>query len=96
MVIELIRATSPMGGFSFFRIPDKPLFFIFEQYIKRSERPIDPRNILLQIDLVLIAEPLVPVDLLLEHPQPVPGHDDLMKEDIDGDFLRLDRFVAGL
>jgi len=48
MVMELIRATSPMGGFC------------------------------ILVDFVRIAEPLVPlvpVDLLFEHQQPVTGHD---------------------
>jgi hypothetical protein len=87
-----------LGGALFSRslLADKPLFLVFEEYIERSKGAIDPRNVLLQVYFVLIAEALVPVDLLLEHPKPVTGHDDLVEEDVDRDFFGLDRFVAGL
>jgi len=68
-------------------LADKPLLLVFEEYIERSKGAIDPRNILLQVYFVLIAEALVPIDLLLEHPQPVTGHDDLVEEGVDRDFL---------
>ncbi len=106
MVMELIRATSRKGGFSFYKrdyvitysalpwrlfgtalFPDEPLLLISEQYIERRERPVNAGNVLLQVYLLLIAQSLMPVDLLFKDPKPVPGHHDLMKEDVDGHFL---------
>ncbi len=77
MVMELIRATSHQGGFSLqglFLIADKPLLFIFEQYIESGKRTIDAGYVLLQIHFLFIAKSLMSVDLLFQHPQAVPRH----------------------
>ena len=57
---------------------------------------VDAGDVLLQVDLVLVAEAFVAVDLLFQHAQPVASHDDLVEECIDGNFLGFDGSVAGL
>ena len=76
--------------------PYKPLFFITKQHIEGGKAAIDAGNILLEVDLIFVTESLMAIDLLFQHPQAVARHDDLVKEDVDGHFLRFDGFVSGL
>src|SRR5690606_14327230 len=65
-------------------------------HIKCSKRAVAPGNVLLYPNLVFIAELLVRVDILLEHPQPVAQHHYLMKEIIDRNFFWLQALVGRL
>jgi hypothetical protein len=51
---------------------------------------------LLKVDLIFFAQAFMAIDLLLQDAQPVPRHDDLVKENIDGDLFWLDGLVGGL
>jgi hypothetical protein len=50
-----------------------------EEHIEGRKRPVTGGDVLLQLDLLVVAELGVPVDLLLEDPQLVANHDDLVK-----------------
>ena len=58
----------------------KLLVLVFEQDVKRGERPVTASNILLQVELVRFAQFVARVHLLLEHSQIIPDHDDLVEE----------------
>jgi hypothetical protein len=69
---------------------------VFEQDVERSERSVTARDILLQIELVGIAQFVAGVHLLLENSQIIPNHDDFMEECLERDFFRLHRTVCRL
>ena len=108
MVMELIRAASPSRGRFFFWyrprrvllfptsfLTHEPLLFVTEQNIEGGKAAVDTGDILLQVHFFFVAQTFVAVDLLFQDPEPVTGHDDLVKEDVDGNFLRLDGIIGG-
>src|SRR5205814_4508093 len=72
------------------------IVLVFEQDIEGSERSVTARDILLQIELVGIAQFFAGVHLLLENSQIIPNHDDFMEECLERDFFRLHRTVCRL
>src|SRR4030095_557058 len=65
--MPLARGT---GGSIFLRslLSYKPVLFVFEENIKCSQRSINAGNVLLKIYLILIAEFLMSIYILLQHP----------------------------
>jgi hypothetical protein len=53
---------------------------VFEQDVERGERSLTARDVLLQVELVRIAQFVARVHLLLENSQIIPNHDDFVKE----------------
>jgi hypothetical protein len=53
---------------------------VFEQDVERGERSVTARDILLQVELVRIAQFVARVHLLLENSQIIPNNDDLVEE----------------
>ncbi len=51
---------------------------VFEQDVERGERSVTARDILLQVELVRIAQFVARVHLLFENSQIIPNHDDLV------------------
>src|SRR5207247_8050193 len=70
--------------------------FVFEQDVERGERSVTTRDILLQVELVRIAQFITRVYLLLENSQIIPNHDDFVEECLERDFFRLKRTVRRL
>ena len=64
---------------------------VFEQDVERGERSVTARDILLQVELVRIAQFVARVHLLLENSQIIPNHDDFVEECLERDFFRLKR-----
>jgi hypothetical protein len=58
----------------------KLVVLVFEQDVERGERSVTARDILLQVELVRIAQFVARVHFLLKNPQIIPNHDDLMEE----------------
>ena len=56
------------------------LVLVFEKDIERRERTVTAGDILLQVELVRIAQFVARVHLLLENSQIIPDHDDLVEE----------------
>src|SRR5437773_4725134 len=69
---------------------------VFEQDVERGERSVTARDILLQVELVRIAQFVARVHLLLENSQIIPDHDDFVEECLERDFFRLKRTGCGL
>src|SRR6266513_2553567 len=69
---------------------------VFEQDVERGERSVTAGNILLQVELVRIAQFVACVHLLLENSQIIPNHDDFVEECLERDFFRLKRTVRRL
>ena len=69
---------------------------VFEKDVKGCERSVTARDVLLQIELVRLAQFVARVHLLLENSQIIPNHDDLMEECLERDFFRLKRTVRRL
>src|SRR5262249_1019867 len=69
---------------------------VLEQDVKRGERSVTARDILLQIELVRFAQFVARVHLLLENSQIIPNHDDLVEECLERDFFGLKRSVRRL
>jgi hypothetical protein len=63
----------------------------FEQDVERGERSVTAPDILLQVELVRIAQFVARVHLLLENSQIIPNHDDFVEECFERDFFRLKR-----
>jgi hypothetical protein len=61
-------------------IPSELVIFVFEQDVERGERSVTARDILLQVELVRIAQFVARVHLLLENSQIIPNHDDFVEE----------------
>src|SRR5437899_6080809 len=53
---------------------------VFEQDVERGERSVTARDILLQVELVGIAQFVARVHLLLENSQIIPDHDEFVYE----------------
>src|SRR6516225_11883478 len=93
-----------LNPFAPFRLSDEAalgagselLFLVLEQDVERGERSVTARDILLQLDLVRLAQFVARVHLLLENPQIIPNHDDFVEECLERDFFRLQRTVCGL
>src|SRR4030095_5407007 len=49
---------------------------VFEQDVERGERAVTARDVLLQVELVRVAQFIARVHLLLENSQIIPDHDD--------------------
>src|SRR5207247_10178762 len=64
--------------------------------VERSERSVTARDILLQVELVRIAQFVARVHLLLENSQIIPNHDDFVEECLERHFFRLKRTVRRL
>ena len=77
-------------------IPDKMLLLVSEKHIKGGQGTIAAGDVLLNIHFFFILQCFAAVDVLFQHPEPVPQHNDLMKEILDGNFLRLECFVSRL
>src|SRR6266567_667711 len=69
---------------------------VFEQDFERGELSVTARDILLQVELVRIAQFVARVHLLLENSQVIPNHDDFVEECLKRDFFRLKRTVRRL
>src|SRR5947208_13738130 len=69
---------------------------VFEQNVERGERSVTARDVLLQIELVCIAQFVARVHLLLENSQIIPNHDDFVEECLERDFFRLKRTIRRL
>ena len=67
----------------------------FEQDIERGERSVTARNILLQVELVRIAQFVARVHLLFENSQIIPNNDDLVKNVSSGTSFDVERLSAG-
>ncbi len=67
-----------------------------EEHVEGRKRPVTARDVLLQLDLVSVAQAVVTVDLLLEHAQSVAHHDDLVEERLDRDLFALEGRVGRL
>ena len=70
--------------------------FVFEQDVEGRERSVAARDVLMQIELVGVAQFVAGVHLLFEHAKVVPDHNDLVKKCFERHFLRLQRGVGGL
>jgi hypothetical protein len=70
--------------------------FVLEQNVERGERAVTARYILLQIELVRIAQFVARVHLLLEDSQIIPNHDDFVEECLERHFFWLKRAVSRL
>ena len=53
---------------------------VFEQDVECGERSVTARDVLLQVELVRIAQFVARVHLLLEDSQIIPNHDDFVEE----------------
>src|SRR6267143_3792381 len=69
---------------------------VFEQDVERGERSVTTRDILLQVELVRIAQFVARVHLLLKNSQIIPDHHDFVEECLERDFFRLKRTVRRL
>src|SRR5262249_24675108 len=69
---------------------------VLEQDVKRGERSVTARDVLLQVELVRFAQVVARVHLLLENSQIIPNHDDFVEECLERDFLRLKRTLRRL
>src|SRR5262245_25688777 len=65
-----------------------------EQHVEAGERAVAAGDVALELHLQIRVD-LERVDLLLERPQPVPDHHDLVEERLDRPGLLLERGVAG-
>lgn len=66
----------------------------FEQDIEGGERTIDSSDILLQLDLLVLAHGFVGIDLLLHDTETIPDHGYFMEESIDRHFFGLQRGIT--
>src|SRR4029077_2043830 len=69
---------------------------VLKQDVERGERSVTARDILLQVELVRIAQFVARVHFLLEHSQIIPNHDDFVEECLKRNFFRLKRTVSRL
>ena len=74
----------------------KLVVHFFEQDIEGSERTIDSSDVLLQLDLLVLAHSFVGIDLLLHDPKPIANHGYFMEESIDRHFFGLQRGITRL
>ncbi len=64
---------------------------VLEEDIEGGQRAVAARDVLLEIELVGVAQFVARVHLLFEHAQVVPDHHDLVKERLQRHLLRLER-----
>ena len=70
------------------------VILVFEQDVERGQRSITARDVLLQVELVRIAQFVARVHLLLEDSQIIPNHDDFVEECLERHFFWLKRAVS--
>src|SRR5690349_13687328 len=61
-----------------FRRPFEVIFLVAEEHVEGGQRAVTAGDVLLQVELVFGFELGVTIDLLLEDPQPVAQHHDLV------------------
>src|SRR5690349_17610680 len=67
--------------------PDEAVRRFGEQDVERGQAPVGARDVVLQLDAVLVGQLRVRVDPLLEHAEPLANRDDLPEEHVDRDGL---------
>src|SRR6476646_6256535 len=65
------------------------VFLVLEQDVERGERSVTARNVLLQVELVRIAQFIARIHFLFENSQIIPNHDDFVEECFERHFFRL-------
>src|SRR5690606_18182281 len=76
-------------------LADKVIVSALEEHVEGREAAVAAGDVLLQLHLLIGAQRRVLVQLLLEQPQLVADHDDLLEEDVDGHRLVLRALLAG-
>ena len=72
------------------------VFLVLEQHVEGREAAVDPRDVLLQVHLVLVGQFVLGVDLLFHDAQAVSHHDNLVEEGFHRHLFGLQSVVAGL
>src|SRR5436309_4375561 len=75
---------------------DEAVRRVGEQHVEGGEAPVRARDVVLELDAVLVRELGVRVDALLEDAQALAHRDDLAEERLDGDGLLLRAGLARL
>src|SRR2546425_288948 len=75
---------------------DEAVLRVGEQHVEGGEAPVRARDVVLELDAVLVGELGVRVDALLEDAQALAHRDDLAEERLDGDGLLLRAGLARL
>src|SRR5438132_1366448 len=75
---------------------DEAVLRVGEQHVEGGEAPVRARDVVLELDAVLVGELGVRVDALLEDAQALAHRDDLAEERLDGDDLLLRAGLARL
>src|SRR5262249_55094923 len=70
------------------------ILLVAEQHVEGGQGAVAAGDVLLQVDLFLVAELGVAVDLLLEHAHAIAQQDDLVEEDVDGALPGAARRIA--
>ena len=92
MVRSHSRITIPQIVFA--ARPLELIQFLRKQHVEARQRSVAAADVALQLDFDIFRE-IGGVDLLLERPQAVPQHDDLVEERLDRPGLFLELRVAG-
>ena len=74
----------------------KLMMRLAEEHIKCSQRAVYGRYVLLKINFLCFCKALMCIDLLLDKPDPVANHHDLVEKDVDGHFLALETCICRL
>src|SRR5450432_3804426 len=70
-------------------LTDELIFTVGEENVERRQRSVAAGHVLLELHLLVAGELRVRVDLLLEDPQAVADHHDLVEERVERDALLL-------
>jgi len=74
--------------------PLELIFLLLEQHVECGHRAVAAGDVLLHLDLFRVAQFFMCIDLLLKHAKLIPYHDNLVKENVQLDFLGLQRRVC--
>jgi len=83
------------GGYEKSELPSSELIlFLFEEQVERRQRAVAAGDVLLHFHFLTVREGGVAVDFLFQHPQLVADAHNLVEEDLERDFLGLQRGVG--